>query len=189
VKAHLSRGAELSPSSHPSRPEAGGASKAVENAADRRRSERFPFSAVAEVLDADSQTKIAARVSDISRHGCYLDVINVFATGTCVELSIRHANLQLETVATVVYSLPGMGMGLSFKPLSPAMESILNRWVSGVEEECMTEVESQPVIPQTLEYRRAERHILGRLIGLMIRKNMLSREEGTELLDELLREE
>jgi hypothetical protein len=33
-----------------------------------------------------------------------------------------------------------------------------------------------------------ERNILGRLIGLMMQKKMLSQEEGANLLDDLLRE-
>lgn len=164
-------------------------SKAVNTAEDRRRSERFPFSAVAEVVDVDSHTRINARVSDFSRHGCYLDVINVFAAGTVVQVSIQHANLHLDVAATVVYSLPGMGMGLAFKPLSGPMESVLSRWVSGGNEEPSFEPDEPQATQSNQEYRRLERHILGRLIGLMMQKKMLTNVEGTELLDELLRGE
>jgi hypothetical protein len=179
----------LSPASSSFSPNSSSPSKTVNTAEDRRRSERFPFSAVAEVVDTDSHTRINARVSDISRHGCYLDVINVFAAGTIVQLSIQHASLQLDVTATVVYSLPGMGMGLAFKPLSGPMESVLRRWVSGVEVEPAIEEDAPEASQPNQDYRRLERHILGRLIGLMMQKNMLTNDEGTELLDELLREE
>jgi hypothetical protein len=144
---------------------------------------------VAEVVDAISQTRINARVSDISQHGCYLDVINVFATGMIVQLSIQHSNLRLETSATVVYSLPGMGMGLSFRPLSGPMQSVLSRWVSELKGDSAADEGAPGESHTPQDYRRLERHILGKLIGLMTRKNMLSHDEGTELLEELLRGE
>ena len=55
-------------------------SKAGVDSAERRTSERFPFSAVTEIVDIASSTRITARVSDISLTGCYLDVINVFVS-------------------------------------------------------------------------------------------------------------
>jgi hypothetical protein len=49
---------------------------------DRRRTPRYPFVANAEVNEAASQTRIFARVSEISMNGCYLDMINPLPMGT-----------------------------------------------------------------------------------------------------------
>jgi hypothetical protein len=92
---------------------------------DRRNQERFPFSAVTEIVDRSTGTHVNARVSDISLTGCYLDMLNVFASGTKVEIWIRHANLLFEGTGTVVYSMARMGMGISFDPMPPEMLTIL----------------------------------------------------------------
>jgi hypothetical protein len=154
--------------------------------AERRASERFPFSAVTELVENVSRSHISARVSDISPTGCYLDVINVFPPGTKAKISIRHAKLHFEAEATVVYSLPGMGMGVTFNAVGPEMTSVLKKWISQVKGE-ITPVNETPQVKAMIQnYPRVERHILGSLIGLMMRKSMLTSEEGTALLAELL---
>jgi PilZ domain len=161
-------------------------SKAGIDAEERRDSERFPFSAVTEIVDVDSSTRITARVSDISLSGCYLDVINVFSPGAKIQINIRHGNLQFETNGTVVYSLPGMGMGITFTPVPPEMASVLKRWIAQVRGE-IAPIEAAPEVNQVIQnYPKVERHVIGRLIGLMMQKNMLTPNEGTELLKELL---
>lgn len=155
---------------------------------ERRVSERFSFSAVAEVLDVVALNRITARVSDISATGCYLDVINVFGPGTKIRIAICHANLQFDAPATVVYSLPGMGMGVTFNSVSPEMSAVLERWIALVKGEVAHPDNTQVLNLIAQDSPRVERNILGRLIGLMMRKKMLSREEGANLLDDLLRE-
>jgi PilZ domain len=166
----------------------GKGSHAGSELAERRNTERFPFSAVTEIVDSLTRTRITARVSDISLTGCYLDVINVFSPGTKIEISIRHANLQFEATGSVVYSLSGMGMGISFNAIEPPMISILKRWIAQLRGD-IAPIEAAPEVHKVIQnYPRVERHILGRLIGLMMQKNMLTAYEGTELLKELLLE-
>jgi hypothetical protein len=154
--------------------------------ADRRSSERFPFSAVTEIVDVVSATRITARVSDISLTGCYLDVINVFSPGTKIQINIRHGNLQFEATGAVVYSLPGMGMGIAFNPVGTDMASVLKRWIAQLKGDTAL-LEDAPEVKQAIQnYPKVERHVIGRLIGLMMQKNMLTAHEGSELLKELL---
>jgi hypothetical protein len=161
-------------------------SNASSDVAERRASERFPFSAVTEIVDIASATRITARVSDISLTGCYLDVINVFAPGTKIQINIRHGSLQFEATGAVVYSLPGMGMGITFNPVAPDMASVLKRWIAQVRGD-IAPIEASPELNQAIHsYPKVERHVIGRLIGLMMQKNMLTAYEGTELLKELL---
>lgn len=155
---------------------------------DRRIAERYPFSAVAEAVDLGSGVRVTARVSDISSSGCYLDMINVFSPGTSAQISILHANLNFEARATVVYSMPGMGMGVHFNSLAPDMFAVLARWIALVKGESTPSERAPTLNLIAQDSPRVERKILGRLIGLMMRKNILSREEGANLLDELLRE-
>lgn len=161
-------------------------SKIASDVAERRTSERFPFSAVTELIDVVSATRITARVSDISLTGCYLDVINVFSPGTKIQINIRHGSLQFEAAGTVVYSLSGMGMGITFNPVAPEMASVLKRWIAQVKGD-IAPIEAAPAVNQAIQnYPKVERHVIGRLIGLMMQKNMLTANEGSELLQELL---
>src|ERR1700733_4555628 len=161
-------------------------SKTASDVAERRTSERFPFSAVTEIVDSASATRITARVSDISLTGCYLDVINVFSPGTKIQINIRHGSLHFEATGTVVYSLSGMGMGITFNPVGPDMASVLKRWIAQVRGE-IAPIEAAPDVNREIQnYPKVERHVIGRLIGLMMQKNMLTAYEGTELLKELL---
>jgi len=80
-------------------------------------------------------------------------------------------------------------MGVSFNGVGPAMASVLDRWIAQLKGEIVSAEEKLEVNRMVPNYPHVERHILGRLIGLMMRKSMLTREEGTGLLDELLRDE
>jgi hypothetical protein len=161
-------------------------SKSGVDAEERRASERFPFSAVTEIVDIAASRRITARVSDISLTGCYLDVINVFAPGAKIQINIRHDSLQFETTGTVVYSLPGMGMGITFTPVPPEMASVLKRWIAQVRGD-IAPIEASPEVNKIIQdYPKVERHVVGRLIGLMMQKNLLTAYEGAELLKELL---
>lgn len=155
---------------------------------ERRLSERFSFSAVVEVVDVVALNRITARVSDINAHGCYLDVINVFAPGTKVRIGICHANRQFDALATVAYSLAGMGMGVTFNSVSPEMSAVLEHWIALVKGELALPDSTQVLSLLAQDSPRVERNILGRLIGLMMRKKLLTREEGVTLLDDLLHE-
>jgi PilZ domain len=166
----------------------GPAPKRRQGESERRISERFTFSAVAEAIDLSSRVRVTARVSDISRTGCYLDIINIFGPGTRVQLNISHANMQFDAVATVAYSIPGMGMGVTFTSVDPEMSAILEQWIAEASGEIAPLCDDLPINRIVQDYPRVERHILGRLIGLMMSKKMLAHEEGADLLDELLRE-
>jgi hypothetical protein len=43
---------------------------------ENRRSPRFAFYASAEITELQTQTRLTARTSELSRHGCYMDMVN-----------------------------------------------------------------------------------------------------------------
>src|SRR5580692_4207553 len=47
-----------------------------------RRSPRFPFIASAQVVETRTEARLQARTSDLSREGCYLDMLNPLPIGT-----------------------------------------------------------------------------------------------------------
>src|SRR5229473_3582834 len=81
---------------------------------ERRAHARFPFTAGAEVLDARSGARLNARVSDLSRGGCYVDYIRPFIGDTDVKLRINKDASSVSAQEKVVYSSVGMGMELAF---------------------------------------------------------------------------
>lgn len=97
---------------------------------ERRRTPRYMFFASAELLEEKSDVRIATRVSELSRHGCYLDMMNPFPIHTVVLLKIwTGEEIAIQTKACVVYSQANRGAGLSFSEMDPKFVPILERWL------------------------------------------------------------
>jgi hypothetical protein len=155
---------------------------------ERRRSERHPFSAVADVTEPVSKAGVSVRIADLGLHGCYADSLTVFPIGTVVTLSLTHSGRHFETRAKVVYAKSGMGMGLHFLELSPEMQSMLQEWLSASRGEVSPLVEpgNPPHATASFEVSpRKEKLTLARLIELMMYKGQLTELEGRELLKQL----
>lgn len=96
---------------------------------ERRRSPRFPFIASAEVFSESAGTRLAARISDLSATGCYVDTINPLMGGTAVRLKILTETRVFEAQATVVYSHAHLGMGLMFGEVLGNSQDVLYNWL------------------------------------------------------------
>ncbi len=162
---------------------------------ERRAHARFPFTAGAEVLDARSGARLNARVSDLSRGGCYVDSISPFTVGTEVKLRITKDASSFSSQAKVVYSSVGMGMGLAFTVIEPEQRWILEKWLAELrgepspEPESLEEPKSGPIVEQseTADSTRSEQsYVLNELIIALMRKRVLTDAEGKALLQKLL---
>lgn len=96
---------------------------------ERRSSPRFPFIASAQVHAESAGSPLAARISDISASGCYVDTINPLAGGTPVRVRIFNETKSFEAGATVVYSHAHLGMGLRFSEIPRDSLSVLQGWL------------------------------------------------------------
>ena len=97
---------------------------------EKRRGLRFPFSAAAEVaLESSPSAGVAARVAEISQHGCYVDISAPFGAQTPVLLKIFNSGEYFEAKATGIYVKPALGMGLEFREVKPHFRDILQKWV------------------------------------------------------------
>jgi PilZ domain len=97
---------------------------------DKRTDPRVPLIAVAEVTEVATGTCLAARTSDLSRTGCYIDTLNPTPSKTVVRVRLTHGGEVLELPARVVYVSPGLGMGVRFDDdLPPAQLAVLDRWL------------------------------------------------------------
>jgi PilZ domain len=98
--------------------------------ADRRETPRYALTLVAEVTEHLTSTVLSARSSDVSRGGCYIDTLNPLPTGTQVKIQLRNGEDIFQTQATVVYTCPGLGMGVHWGNNPPdAQFAILDRWL------------------------------------------------------------
>jgi len=91
------------------------------------RTPRFPFSASAEVASDDSVE--VTRVTQLSRHECYLETTKHRTAGTRVTVKISSKDQIFEATATVLYSRPMMGMAVAFREVKPIFRNVLKDWL------------------------------------------------------------
>jgi hypothetical protein len=96
---------------------------------ERRRAPRYPFIASAEVRSENTGAQLAARISDISSSGCYVDTINPLERGTSVRLKIHTETQVFEALAMVVYAHTHLGMGLKFGEVPAHSQDVLQTWL------------------------------------------------------------
>jgi hypothetical protein len=101
----------------------------LERKEDRRRTPRYPFVASAELSENGFQTRLFARVTEISINGCFLDMINPLPAGTEIFVKIFTTEDFFESAATVVYSQPNLGVGLTFHDISRHFLPSLQKWL------------------------------------------------------------
>src|SRR6201987_1744618 len=92
---------------------------------EKRRSPRYSFIASAELIEVKSDVRIASRVSELSLHGCYLDMMNPFPKGTLVLVKIADGDAFFEAKSKVIYEQPNMGAGVGFLEIGPGSQAVL----------------------------------------------------------------
>jgi PilZ domain len=98
--------------------------------AERRREPRYPFNAMAEIVDERENARTSSRISDLSLHGCYVEMNNPFPMGTSVTIEISTDTDSVETHATVAFFEPKQGMGLMFRDMPDYYAKVLNKWLA-----------------------------------------------------------
>jgi hypothetical protein len=163
---------------------------------DRRVCPRYPFTATAETLDANSRSRMNARTSDISIGGCYVDTFCPLPRKTDVKIRISRNGESLEAQAMVVYSKIGMGMGLCFTSLEPDHRAMLDRWIAELSGEAPLSfeqhhhaeepaAETSPGPSEPCPENNDPSLVVGELIIALMRRGGLSPEEGNSLLCKL----
>jgi hypothetical protein len=66
----------------------------------------------------DAEAPIAARISDLSATGAFLDSMNPLPPGTRLVLRFMAGPREVLATAAVVHTMPGFGMGVRFLELS-----------------------------------------------------------------------
>src|SRR5260370_32463754 len=98
----------------------------------KRGAPRYPLIASAEVTEVETGASFSAQTSDISRTGCYIDMLNPSALGTQLRVIIKNSNDVFEATARAIFTLPGLGMGVAFLRVAPHHEAVLPQWIAEV---------------------------------------------------------
>jgi hypothetical protein len=101
----------------------------------RRRTPRYAFIASAELLEPHTEMRIATRVSELSIHGCYLDMLNPFPVDTLALVKISAGDAVFQSKARVIYAHPNFGAGVVFLDPEPPYLAVLKGWISEAEKD------------------------------------------------------
>jgi hypothetical protein len=96
---------------------------------ERRRTPRYPFIATAEVIGPTPAASASARVTELSLHGCYIEMANPLPQGSEMTVKIYAEGKFFEAGGIVVYSQPNVGFGVGFQNVRPQFLSVLKQWL------------------------------------------------------------
>jgi|HubBroStandDraft_6_1064221.scaffolds.fasta_scaffold270987_1 hypothetical protein len=93
---------------------------------------RFTLIASIELREPNTDTRISGRISEISRKGCYVDVLITLPEGTGLDVRISRDQGVFETKGKIVYVQHGMGMGVTFIDPAPEQLQLLDTWLAEI---------------------------------------------------------
>jgi hypothetical protein len=96
---------------------------------ERRRTPRYPFVASAELIYEEARTKMETRVTELSLHGCYFDMVNPLPENTPLHVKIYFENEFFEAKGKVIYNQPNIGMGATFDEIPAYAMPVLKKWL------------------------------------------------------------
>ena len=97
---------------------------------DKREVPRYSFIAEVTVTDVANDTVMSGRISEISRKGCYVDLLNPLPEGTSLQLKVSRDQGVFMTPGRIIYVQPGMGMGVAFVGTPADQLKTLDAWLA-----------------------------------------------------------
>jgi hypothetical protein len=97
---------------------------------ERRKAPRYTFVATTVLTDLTSSTKLSGRVTEISRSGCYVDILNALPVGTQLTVNIFCDRGTLLVDGKILYIHQGIGMGVVFLDPPKDQLEILDSWLA-----------------------------------------------------------
>jgi hypothetical protein len=103
---------------------------------EQRRSPRYQCEGSAEFRSEGTTVRTWARVTDLSRSGCYVEMQATSPVNTRVDMVVDVSGIRVQVKGTVRVSYPFLGMGIAFTEISPEeqgrLEELLSRLATGV---------------------------------------------------------
>ncbi len=95
----------------------------------KREVPRYALTANVEVTELGTGTRSSGRVSEISRKGCFIKILDTLPVGTAVTIVIPRDHETFTTAGKIIYAQPGIGMGVAFEQPAPEQLGILDAWL------------------------------------------------------------
>jgi PilZ domain len=99
---------------------------------DKRQSPRLRCSGSAEFRTAGSDARMWGTVTDISQHGCYVEMNTPLPVGTKMDLVLKSFGIRIEAPGTVRASYPFLGMGICFAEIEPVQQTQLKQLLAAL---------------------------------------------------------
>jgi len=99
---------------------------------EQRRTPRYEFIADAEVTEVASKTKLIGRTSNLSVGGCFIEMLNPSPEGAGIRIKITHKDATFAAIARVVFTVPNMGMGVTFTDIGLSELVTLEKWLAAM---------------------------------------------------------
>lgn len=97
---------------------------------ERRKAPRYAFIATTELAGFANTTKFSGRVTEISRAGCYVDILNVLPVGTLLHVRMSCDKGTFVAKGRVLYVHERIGMGVVFLDPPKDQLEILDSWLA-----------------------------------------------------------
>jgi hypothetical protein len=81
---------------------------------EKRRSTRYKCEGSVELAEDGCDARTSAKFTDVSLHGCYVEVQATYPVGTSLSIKMELNGVRLETKGVVRVNYPYLGMGIAF---------------------------------------------------------------------------
>jgi hypothetical protein len=143
---------------------------------ERRRSPRFQCSGSVELQPQDGSAHMWGALTDISLHGCYVEMPTTLPTDTLVSLTVGVLGVRFSAQAKVRVSYPALGMGMCFAEVKPEQQTQLQQLLMTVAGQRATLSAAPATSPETM-VTADPRIVVERLIEYFKENSFLSRDE------------
>jgi PilZ domain len=109
---------------------AGGPTASGQPFGQRRSVPRYSLIATAELIEPVTDARMSGRISEISRKGCYVDILNTLPTGTKIQLCVTRDRGNFTTMGQIIYVQEGIGVGIAFVDPPDDQLEILDSWLA-----------------------------------------------------------
>lgn len=99
---------------------------------ERRRSIRYRCSGSVDFRSDGSDVRMWGTLTDVSLHGCYVEMNTTFPVGTRVDLNLEAMGIRVRVQGTVRVSYPFLGMGIMFTDIEPGQQIQLGQVLSAL---------------------------------------------------------
>jgi hypothetical protein len=150
---------------------------------ERRATPRFKCQGSAQVREENSDVRTWGSITDVSLHGCYLEMTATFPVGTTVFIQLELGGNRVDVKGEVRVNYPFLGMGIAFREVTPQNRLKLGEMVLKAAREVRlvaphaSDIQPTWVMPEV----RDPKALVAALGNFFSHRSSLSREEFTRI--------